>query len=356
MSNVTALDTNNLQWDHPNVMYAIIVSLGAGLSTGLGGALVFFPEFFNRVPQSTVLAVSLALSAGVMIYVSFIEIFAKSYAEIAGVEGISEGGASAITTTFFFLGMLVCVGLEVLVNYMSKHGGPQHEDICPAHAHESAATRASAGAGAAAAQDASSAEDEHEHNHADQAPDVQIDIVQSATTRNSATAGKGSGDGTDVSLAGDTSSLSRMGVMTALAIAIHNFPEGLATFLATVSDTKLGASLGVAIAVHNVPEGLCVAMPIYYATGSKWKGFLWSVLSGVTEPIGGILGFAVLQPVFTPLVFGIIFSMVGGMMVFIACHELLPAAHRYMGNSAKTTMWLILGMLIMAISLVLFVL
>ena len=127
-------------------------------------------------------------------------------------------------------------------------------------------------------------------------------------------------------------------------------------WMATLESAQLGASLGVAIAVHNIPEGLCVAMPIYYATGSKRRAFFWSVLSGVTEPIGGILGFAALQPVFTELVFGIVFSMVGGMMVFIVCHELLPAAHRYMGNGAKTTAWLILGMMIMALSLVLFVL
>merc|ERR1712106_467652 len=136
--------------------------------------------------------------------------------------------------------------------------------------------------------------------------------------------------------------LATMGAMTALAIAIHNFPEGLATFLATVADTEVGLSLGVAI-------------PIYYATGNKWKAFGWSLLSGVTEPIGGIVGFAALQPVFTDLVFGMIFSMVGGMMVFIVLHELLPSAHRYMNNPSKTTAWLIAGMVIMSLSLVLFV-
>ena len=107
--------------------------------------------------------------------------------------------------------------------------------------------------------------------------------------------------------------------------------------------------------VHNIPEGICVAMPIYYATGNRWRAFGWSLLSGITEPIGGILGFAALQPVFTELVFGIIFSMVGGMMVFIVCHELLPAAHRYMNNTVKTTAWLVTGMFIMATSLVMFV-
>ena len=148
--------------------------------------------------------------------------------------------------------------------------------------------------------------------------------------------------------------LARMGMLTALAIGIHNFPEGLATFLATLEDEKVGASLGVAIAVHNVPEGLCVAMPVLYATGNKWKAFGWSLLSGLTEPIGGLVGFAILQPVFTDLVFGIVFSMVGGMMVFIVLHELLPAAHRYMGSQWKATAWLVLGMVIMALSLVLF--
>jgi len=145
-----------------------------------------------------------------------------------------------------------------------------------------------------------------------------------------------------------------MGIMTAAAIALHNFPEGLATFLSTVSDVGSGASLGVAIAIHNIPEGLCVAMPIYYATGSKWKAFFWSVMSGVTEPIGGIAGYAALQSVFTDLVYGCVFSMVGGMMVFIVCHELLPAAHRYLNDGNQTTAWLILGMVIMAASLVIF--
>merc|ERR1711998_353337 len=105
---------------------------------------------------------------------------------------------------------------------------------------------------------------------------------------------------------------------------------------------------GVAIAIHNVPEGLCVAMPIYYATGNKRKAFFWSLLSGVTEPIGGIAGYAALQPVFTDLVFGVVFSMVGGMMVFIVCHELLPAAQRSMADTNKTTAWFLLGMMIMA--------
>ena len=98
-----------------------------------------------------------------------------------------------------------------------------------------------------------------------------------------------------------------------------------------------------------------MAMPIYYSTGSKWKGFLWSLFSGITAPIGGIIGFAVLQSVFTELVFGIVFAMVGGMMVFIVLHELLPTAHRYMPDRpGYVTFFLVVGMVVMAISLVLF--
>ena len=119
--------------------------------------------------------------------------------------------------------------------------------------------------------------------------------------------------------------------------------------------TSASASAGIAIAIHNIPEGVCVAMPIYYSTGSKWKGFLWSLFSGITEPIGGIIGFAVLQSVFTELVFGIVFAMVGGMMVFIVLHELLPTAHRYMPDRpGYVTFFLVVGMVVMAISLVLF--
>ena len=173
--------------------------------------------------------------------------------------------------------------------------------------------------------------------------------------------------------------LKKMGALTAVAIALHNFPEGLATFMATVDDPSMGVALGerairrailvlrnfhsraaasasgIAIAIHNIPEGVCVAMPIYYSTGSKWKGFLWSLFSGITEPIGGIIGFAVLQSVFTELVFGVVFAMVGGMMVFIVLHELLPTAHRYMPDRpGYVTFFLVVGMVVMAISLVLF--
>jgi ZIP family zinc transporter len=291
-----------------------------------------------------VLGVSLALSAGVMLYVSFIEIFAKSMGAISEVDGVNEGGAAAITTVCFFFGMLICVLLEILVHWISKRFGATHNHMCPSHgmpAHQQGSVIASSADDKAEGCRNSPPPSPPPSPPAEEVAQFALEIKPDAMEEDIDTAEK--------------KRLATMGAMTALAIAIHNFPEGLATFLATVADTSVGLSLGVAIAVHNIPEGICVAMPIYYATGNKWKAFGWSLLSGVTEPIGGILGFAALQPVFTDLVFGMIFSMVGGMMVFIVLHELLPAAHRYMNNPTKTTAWLIAGMVVMSLSLVLFV-
>ena len=118
--------------------------------------------------------------------------------------------------------------------------------------------------------------------------------------------------------------LTKMSLLTGLAIAIHNFPEGLATFVATLADSSVGISVAIAIALHNIPEGICVAMPVYYATGSRWKGFLWAFLSGVSEPIGALIGWAILADRMDDTAYGVIFGMVGGMMVFIALRELLP--------------------------------
>jgi len=314
--------TEEFGWDHPNIPFAITISLGAGLATLIGGSFVLCPELLAKVPQSKILGAALALSGGVMLYVSFIEIFGKSFDSISAPENdISEGGAAAITTLFFFTGMAICALLEVLVHRMG--GG---HDAGPVSS-TSVTLESASGPSPVPSPPPSP-------------PEKDVEAVEGTLIGNEEEAGK----------------LSQMGIMTALAIGIHNFPEGLATFLATMEDTALGASLGVAIAIHNIPEGLCVAMPIYYATGSKCKALWWCFLSGITEPIGGIIGFAALQPVMTPTVFGVIFGLVGGMMVFIVMHELLPAAHRYMGNGAATTAWLIAGMIVMAISLVMFVL
>ena len=252
MSNATDGVEFDTEWGSANVNYAIAVSIGAGASTGLGGALVFFPSFFQSIPQSTVLAVSLALSAGVMLYVSFIEIFAKSLGSIQEVEGISEGGATAITTVCFFTGMLICVLLEVIVHSISKRYGVQHDHICPAGDHMCPAGPDGDGKSSAAVST------QVPSPPASPPADGEGRTVELASPADATadSAGPGSvaveiaGNERGIDLA-ERRRLATMGAMTALAIAIHNFPEGLATFLATVADTEVGLSLGVAIAVRR---------------------------------------------------------------------------------------------------------
>jgi len=146
--------------------------------------------------------------------------------------------------------------------------------------------------------------------------------------------------------------LMRMGLMSALAIGIHNFPEGLATFMAALEDPSLGVSIAVAIAIHNIPEGIAVAIPIFYATGSRKKALWYSFLSGVSEPIGAAVGFFVLLAFFSEITFGVLFAGVGGIMVFISLDELLPTAEEY-GEHHLAIYGLVAGMIVMALSLLL---
>jgi len=149
------------------------------------------------------------------------------------------------------------------------------------------------------------------------------------------------------------SSLMRMGVLTAIAITIHNFPEGIATFISALEDPQIGISVAFAVAIHNIPEGIAVSVPIYYATNSRRKAFTYSFLSGLSEPLGAIIGYFLIIYFFSMDIMGIIFGVVAGIMVFISMDELLPAAHRY-GKHHVSILGLIIGMLVMAISLLLF--
>ena len=144
----------------------------------------------------------------------------------------------------------------------------------------------------------------------------------------------------------------RMGVMTALAIAIHNFPEGIATFASAVDNRTLGVAIAVAIAIHNIPEGIAVSVPVFYATGNRRRAFLLSLLSGLAEPVGALLAWCVLMPFMTPTLMGCILSGVAGIMVFISIDELLPAAREY-GEAHTAIYGVVSGMVIMAVSLLL---
>lgn len=151
----------------------------------------------------------------------------------------------------------------------------------------------------------------------------------------------------------DKKYLARVGLLAALAITVHNFPEGMATFFATLDNPVVGAPLAIAIAVHNIPEGVSIAIPVYYATGSKGKALLACCLSALAEPIGAALGYFVLAPFLTPFVFGSVFGVIAGAMVFLALDELLPSAKRY-ASGHDAVYGMIIGMAMVALSLVLF--
>ena len=151
----------------------------------------------------------------------------------------------------------------------------------------------------------------------------------------------------------DRKAVARVAVLTSLAITAHNFPEGLATFFATLDSPVVGAPLAIAIAIHNIPEGVSIALPIYYATGSKKKAILATLISGLAEPAGALIGYLLLANFLTPFVFGSVFGIITGAMVFLALDELLPAAKRY-AQGHETVYGMVCGMAALALSLVLF--
>ena len=151
----------------------------------------------------------------------------------------------------------------------------------------------------------------------------------------------------------DFKKLGRVGLITALAISLHNFPEGLATFFSALQDTKTGIAIAFAIAIHNIPEGIAVSIPIYYATGSRKKAFTYSFLSGLSEPLGAVIGYFLLTSFMLDSLMGAVFSMIAGIMVFISLDQLLPAARQY-GEHHLAVYGMVSGMLVMALSLLLF--
>lgn len=270
------------------VLFAFGLTLFAGLATGIGSALAFFA----RTTNTRFLSLALGFSAGVMLYVSFVEIFFK--AKDALIVSYGEVPGTWITVASFFGGIGLIGLIDKLVpNYENPHELHSIEEM-----------------------------DQGLEN----LPDNE---------------------------AHDFGKLRRMGVFTALAIGIHNFPEGLATFTAALTDPSLGIAIAVAIAIHNIPEGIAVSVPIYYATGSRMKAFKLSFLSGLSEPVGALVGYLVLMPFFSPAVFGILFASVAGIMVFISLDELLPAAEEF-GEHHLTIYGVVAGMGVMALSLLMF--
>lgn len=261
-----------------NIAIAFILTLIAGLATGIGSFIVFF---FKR-PNKKLLSFSLGFAAGVMIYVSFIELVPEAIESASQVYGALGAWVAVIS---FFAGFFFVALLDKLIP-------------------------------------------EYENPH---------DIDTEKVKKDKKVKHK----------------LHRLGLLVALTIMIHNFPEGFATFASALKDTGLGVAIAIAIAIHNIPEGISVSVPLFYATGSKKKALIYSLLTGFSEPLGAVIAYLFLLPFLSDFVFAIIFAVTGGIMVFISFDQLLPMARKY-GEHHITIYGLVLGMVIMAISLLIF--
>lgn len=249
------------------VAVAFGITLLAGLSTGIGGLYVAL----KRAPSQHFLAASLGFSAGVMLYISFVELLPEGVASISKSSSHAElAGALA-----FFAGMALIAFIDRLVP----------GDVSP-------------------------------------------------------------------HLGDSTGHMRRVGVVTALAIAIHNFPEGLATFITALADPVLAVPIAVAIAIHNIPEGIAIAVPLRQATGSRWKAAMWAAVSGLAEPLGAVVGYLLLRPVMGPAALGYAFVVIAGVMVFVGVDKLLPTALAT-GRHHSAVYGAVGGMAVMAVSLLL---
>ena len=282
-----------------NVWFALGLTVLAGMATAIGSAIAFMA----RRTDYRFLSVATGFSAGVMLYVSFVEIFYKGVAALTSRYGDYWG--HWVNAASFFGGMLLIGVIDNLI--------PAGEN--PHEPHTEAETRPL-------------------HERTATAP-----VTPAAAAHHA--------------------KLMRMGLFTALAIGIHNFPEGLATFLAALQDPRLGVAIAIAVALHNIPEGISVSVPIFYATGDRRKAFWYSVLSGLAEPVGAGLAYLVIllfvgggAGAVPPELMGVLFGGVAGIMVYISVDELLPTSRAY-GKGHDSLLGLVAGMLVMALSLLL---
>ncbi len=265
-----------------NVLYALGLTLLAGLATGIGSGIALLAKHTDR----KFLSFSLGFSAGVMIYISFVEIFQQARVSLSGLHGGRTGEVIAVACLFG--GIALAAAIDKLVP---------------------------------------SAENPHEPKS-----------VEDMGSRRPANMKK----------------LRRAGIVTALAVALHNFPEGVATFMSAVGSPGVGLAIAVAIAIHNIPEGIAVSVPVYYATGSRRKAFWYSFLSGLSEPAGALLAYFILLPFMSVALLSCTFAAVAGIMIYISFDELLPAAHEY-GEHHIAIYGLVAGMALMAVSLIMLI-
>ncbi|MDR0682217.1 MAG: zinc transporter ZupT [Dysgonamonadaceae bacterium] len=258
------------------ILFAFLLTAIAGLSTGIGSLIALLARKTNK----NFLSFSLGFSAGIMLYVSFMEMMPQGLSELSGVYGDKLGTFYLILA--FFSGIIFINLIDFLIP----------KQINPHEVH-------------------------------------------------------------GVEEMNDPGQLKRTGILVAISIAVHNFPEGIATFTSALASLDVAIPITVAIAIHNIPEGIAVAVPIYHSTGNRKKAFWYSFLSGLAEPTGALLGFFFLMKFWNPSLNGLILAAVSGIMVFISLDELLPGAEKY-GKHHLSITGVVLGMAVMAFSLFLF--
>ncbi len=263
--------------DNQAILFAFLLTLIAGLSTGIGSLIAFVAKRTN----TNFLSFALGLSAGVMIYVSFMEMLPTS------LDSLTEAFGQKTGMLYMILGLFGGIAVIALIDFLVPKAQNPHE------------------------------------MHG-------VEEMRS------------------------NQRLKHTGTITAITIAIHNFPEGVATFMSALTSLEVAIPITAAIAIHNIPEGIAVAVPIYHATGSKKKAFWLSFASGLAEPVGALIAFLFLMPFWSPVMNAIILAAVAGVMIFISLDELLPSAEKY-GKHHHSIIGLILGMAVMALSLFLFV-
>ncbi|EOH3917337.1 zinc transporter ZupT, partial [Campylobacter jejuni] len=279
------------------IFIAMLLTLFAGFSTAIGSIIAFF----SRKDDLRVLSLGLGFSAGVMIYISFMEILPTALKDFKNY--YNSHWAELLGLACFFGGILISLLIDKLIPEDVNPHEPKEDlselKICPLP--------------------------QKGQNPPKFHPGEKLHQI-------------------------NTKALKRTGIFTALAIAIHNFPEGFATFISSLDNLTLGIAIAIAVAIHNIPEGLAVSLPIYHATGDKKKAFIYSALSGFAEPLGAFVGALILLPFIGDLTLAISFAVIAGIMVFISLDELLPAAKTY--DKAHDSLYgLIAGMMIMALSL-----
>ncbi|KAJ0402799.1 hypothetical protein ATCC90586_004896 [Pythium insidiosum] len=333
-----------------SVGLAFGLTCAAGFATVLGGLVVFHRRLVHLANPLS-LAVALGVSAGVMLFISLVEIYAESVHllhEGIKTDGMDEdtanGHAQLAATACFVLGIIIVYILDAVVHWLSP---PIHEAATEYDGVEHLARDSLEMLGSP-------------QPHDIEAAPLPSPATSSVVYRRPPSAGAPAPSIEQIKLhsAQQKAQLQRMSLLSALALGLHNLPEGVATYVAASQNSSVGFSLAVGIGLHNIPEGIAVAAPIYFATGSRWRGLMWCAISAVAEPLGGVLAWLLLGDGLNPVTEGVLFGVICGIMVCISVKELLPTARRFAGdapqNQRLVTIGVFAGMLVMVASLILF--